>query len=70
VLDSSTTNIAHQEINLSRFSDIALETGLSESEARKAMATEPLAVFRMDFADTLERHLRVLTYAFLAEKPE
>lgn len=33
--------------------------------ARKAMQSEPLTVFRIEFSTTLEQHLRVLTDAFV-----
>jgi len=33
--------------------------------ARKAMQSEPLTVFRIEFSTTLEQHLRVLTDAFI-----
>lgn len=33
--------------------------------ARKAMESEPLTVFRIEFSTTLEQHLRVLTDAFI-----
>ncbi len=33
--------------------------------ARKAMQAEPLTVFQLNFADTLKRHLGILTEAFL-----
>ncbi len=35
----------------------------------QALATPPLDVFQLDFATTLERHLTVLTEAFLAARP-
>lgn len=33
--------------------------------ARKAMQVEPLTVFRLEFSDTLRRHLHILTEAFI-----
>jgi len=33
--------------------------------ARQAMQTEPLTVFQLDFSETLEQHLSILTRAFI-----